>query len=263
MADQLVQSIVPADVLAGGSYASRLVAPDRTVRGAGAVLKGHGLLHLRHGALQRIVGYAQAVANGAGRVDRLLQAFGAAQPAAGAAGEVAPLFLQARETARGHRHGQLESAFAPDLPDREQIVRSVDDALGQAEAQGEILELRGRRHHDHVGSPIVGQGRRHLGHDPVGVIAACARPPPAHIRFGPVSHDRHPGNASPRRSRWGRHAAEMTTSAQHRRISGACPGWPAGRSVTARPRKWSSAPPLKTGSSPPAARFPGGKTGRR
>ena len=42
------------------------------------------------------------------------------------------------------------------------LVRDRDDALGQAEADGEVLEVGGARHHHGVGAAVVDQRDRHL-----------------------------------------------------------------------------------------------------
>src|SRR5262245_36425955 len=96
------------------------------------------------------------------RAQHLLEALGAAQPAAGAAGEVAPPRLQRHEALRRDRHPHLDAARGGVHLDVAHLARRLHDALGQREAQAEFLQVhRARQHHD-VRDVVVHQRDRRL-----------------------------------------------------------------------------------------------------
>ena len=88
------------------------------------------------------------------------QAVDAAQPAAGRPGEAALARGQSRQHRRGQFHAQLDAARVLQHLQRGDFRRGLDDALGQREAGGEVLQVGRRAHHHRVGFAVEGDGER-------------------------------------------------------------------------------------------------------
>ena len=113
----------------------RVEALDRTLNGVMAELR---ILRDRHRRAH-------------GLFDRL----GAAEPAAGAAGQVTPLLAQAPGSLLGHGHRDFHALPPFNDARRQELVGRVDNPLRQAETEREILEVGRRSHHDHVWLPVI------------------------------------------------------------------------------------------------------------
>ena len=88
----------------------------------------------------------------------------------------APVARARRACASAQPHAQLDAGRRARRSRGRRSRRRGDDALGQAEADGEVLEVGGRRHHHGVGRAVVGEGDRR---PPPGSRARpCSRPPP-------------------------------------------------------------------------------------
>ena len=164
-ADQLVQRVVAADVFTQRDEARAIYisgAPQRrAVHRAGAGMKI--LLGRQRGDRGGDVlrGEPQSVTDEERRAHCLRQAVDAAEPAAGRAGKM-PSPLRQRVGARGGEpHLHVDAVLGRNDGEALDLGRRRDDALGEAEADGEILKVLRRRHHHGVRAAAVGQ--RHAG----------------------------------------------------------------------------------------------------
>ena len=129
-----------------------------------------------------------------------LQAFDAAQPAAGAAGQLAALLLQAVVRARGHVQVHLQAQGVAAHVDVAQLVDVVQQAFGQHEAHRQVVDLQRRGHHHHVRHAVDDDGHGAFVDHVVGLVLRAV---------GPV-----PGDVDPGAARWGRdHAAGLRRTA--------------------------------------------------
>src|SRR5262249_40346266 len=76
----------------------------------------------------------------------------------------APRALALREK-RLQPHARFDAALNVDNLQAIDIVRRLDDILGQAEADGEVAQIQRGCHHHGVGRPIIGERDRHLLRD--------------------------------------------------------------------------------------------------
>jgi hypothetical protein len=90
------------------------------------------------------------------------QALEAAETTAGRPRQMAPPVVKGIALAWPEPHSKLDAVVARyDLKVLD-LIRRRDDPLRQAEADREVLEIRGRRHHHGMSGPIVGEGDRGL-----------------------------------------------------------------------------------------------------
>ena len=118
------------------------------------------------------------VAHAPQRPHRLVEAFDAAEPAAGRAGEMPPPLAQGRGARGSASHMRSSMPVSCSMISRWRISRRrSDDAFGEAEAEREILEVLRRRHHHRIGAAVVGEGDGGLlGDDALAVGRALAAP---------------------------------------------------------------------------------------
>ena len=174
-AAQLVERIVPADVFAQGDEAGSLrqnaaawtarVCRFRSCRGRKRVQRPHDVAGAEG---------ASAFVHARHRPHRFGEALDAAQAAAGRPGQVPPPFGERvrRAARRATCAARCRAVVADRLLDDVEfsdVVRRADDAFGEAEADGEILKVLRRRHHDGVSAAVIGEGdRRLLRNGPLG-----------------------------------------------------------------------------------------------
>src|SRR5262249_31164028 len=73
--------------------------------------------------------------------------------------------------------GRVEAEWRVDDVDRVDGIDRGDHALGQAETDGEVLEVLRRRHHHSVGGGVEGKGDRRLLGDGARVFGKATCPP--------------------------------------------------------------------------------------
>ncbi len=120
----------------------------------------------------------------------LAQALGSAQAAAGAPGQAAAVFLEADEVLAGDFELQGDAGIRLDHADVEDVLPARNNAFRQTEADGEILEVGGRRQHHRVADAVVLEGDRRLFRQVVG--PACSIAPyrlPGDWLHAPTSRD--------------------------------------------------------------------------
>ena len=163
-ADQLVERVVPADILAD-EHDALAAAPERGgMDGVGLAIERLERRQRLHGG-HDLVGREDAdppptVATGRIASARLSmpqrpQPVGPAMWRRRSRKRGGPGLARATSGARSRRPRATTCEVA-DLGGR------GDDALGQGEADGEVLEISRRRHHHGVGAAVIGEGDRHL-----------------------------------------------------------------------------------------------------
>ena len=175
-AGQLVERIVPADILAHARRA-RAAVPEAAACTARVSLIEH-LCAAAAPPSRRMISAGVEVAPPTDvrqRPHRLVEALDAAEPAAGRAGEATPARRRSRVRAlRRKPHAQLDARARASTTSSSSISRrSCDDAFGQAEAEGEVLEVGRRRHHHRMGRAVIAEARPR-------VSSGIARTPCAH-----------------------------------------------------------------------------------
>jgi hypothetical protein len=70
----------------------------------------------------------------------------------------------------GDKGLDFDAAAVTDHLEPLKVVRRGDELLGQAEAEGEVLEIGRRRHHHHMGNAVVHDGDRGFLHHRLGLL---------------------------------------------------------------------------------------------
>jgi hypothetical protein len=109
----------------------------------------------------------------------LVQAFRAAQAAAGAAGQAAPVLLERLGTLGGEICICTSMPCAFDEFEVEDLAGAADDALAEAEAEREIFKFAGRGQHHGMGNSVVDQSHRHFLGEDFGAGKSARRRAPA------------------------------------------------------------------------------------
>ena len=162
-ADQLVEGVVAADVLATQAQLAMPVEIQRGMQGAAMARQSLGLLDT----------LAQGAEMGGGRQrlrrpfrqlrQGLLQGFDAAQAAAGSAGQLPALALEVPERAAADFDLGVEGfALAADA-DFIDVVDGLHEAAAEAETADEILDVLGRGHHHRLVQSVVADRHGTLG----------------------------------------------------------------------------------------------------
>ena len=106
--------------------------------------------------------------------DGIIRGLRAAQPAAGAPGEIAAALQQLAEAFPGDADVHVGDALAARHLDTADLLAPRHQALAEGEADGVVLEVgRGREHHD-VRHVVVDQRNRHLLGDAIARLRASA-----------------------------------------------------------------------------------------
>ena len=176
-AGELVERIVPADIFAHGDQSGLRAPKCRGMHGARLpvqLLPGRQRIERPHDLGRRKDG---PVAHAPRRPHGLVEAFDAAEPAAGRAGEMPPPLAQGRRARLGEPHAQFDAGLVLDDLELADIRRRSDKAFGEAEAERKILEVLRRRHHHRIGAALIGEGDGGLlGDDALAVGRALAAP---------------------------------------------------------------------------------------
>ena len=182
---ELVQSIVTANVLAHGNEAVGGIEEASAMHRAGLAvqrLQGEQRLDRRHDLSRRD---AKTFVHARRRAHRLGQALDAAQPAPRWTRHLAP----ARQKLGGVRcfepDAQLDADLLLDALHALDGVDGGDHSFGQAEADGEVLEILRGRHHHRIGGGVVREGDRGLLGDGAFACRIAARAPD---RAGDADH---------------------------------------------------------------------------
>jgi hypothetical protein len=109
----------------------------------------------------------------------LRQAFGAAQAAAGAAGQTAPMQLERLGTLGGELHAHFNALRLFDDFEIEDFAGAADDALAEAEAEREIFKFAGGGQHHGMRNSVVHQSHRHFLGEDFGTGKSARRRAPA------------------------------------------------------------------------------------
>ena len=180
VADQLVEGIVPADILARRNDIAGRVAMGGGVHGAGL-------------GIERLVGAdrLQRAEDRGGldpprprqsgqRPQRLLQILDAAQPAGGFGGPVPDPGEHPVVPLRHQLDAEQHAPFLLADLNADDVRRAVDQPLRPGEALGEILQVGRRRHHHRIADAEDADGDRRLQRHrpvPVGRAPVRAHPP--------------------------------------------------------------------------------------
>lgn len=155
-ADQLVESVVPADVFAAQQRLTAGIEVQRRVQGAAAAGQLLSLFNTLADAIE-MRGRRQC----AGLQDlqlrqRLLQRFDATDAATAGAGHLPTMIFQRPEGTTGNLHIGLAGLIEMRQMDIVDLVDAVDDRVAQAEATDEVFEVAGRDHHHRLTQAIEG-----------------------------------------------------------------------------------------------------------
>ena len=138
---ELVERVVPADILAQRDHAARRMPEGGGMHRVGLLVQPLAGGHRRHG--RDDVGRREARIGGDARrlADRVRQALQAAQAAAARAGEAALAHGQRIDAVRRQPHAELDALVGRDDLDFLDLAGALDDAFGQAEADGEVFQV--------------------------------------------------------------------------------------------------------------------------
>ena len=147
-ADQLVERIVPADILAHASHAlARPVEPGGMHRaGFGAQLLVHRQRAHRLAHVISADGECHVLATGQG-TERLLDGFDATQPAAHRSRHLAAPRGERRLDIVIELHLHVKALIGLDNLDGDNVIGRPNDGLRQRKSDAEIVQVSRRRHH--------------------------------------------------------------------------------------------------------------------
>ncbi len=129
--------------------------------------------------MQLLNRYHGSRSDGSRFADRIFRAFRSAQPASGAAGQVASSVQELRKPLPRHRYTDIDRRGAARHFHGPDLFGTCHESLAQREANCEVLEIRRRCEHHDVWNAVIDQCDRNFLRDLVGGgggDAACPAP---------------------------------------------------------------------------------------
>ena len=176
-AGKLVEGVVASDVLTHGNEAAARIEEAGAVHRTGLAVQ---LLQRKQRVDRRhdlVGGEDKPTPHFRRRAHRLDQALDAAQPASRWPRHLAAAAEKLGCVALFQPDAELDADLFLDDLDALDGVERRDHAFGEAEADGEILEVLRRRHHHRVGRGVEGEGDRRLLRDGAFASRITARAP--------------------------------------------------------------------------------------
>ncbi|BCY02514.1 hypothetical protein PszF2a_23030 [Stutzerimonas stutzeri] len=159
-ADQLVQRVMPADVLTAEGDLSVAVDIQRRVQRTAVARHQLGARNALAQLMEMPFGRQCCRLQRHQPRQCLIQRIHPAESAAAGAGELATLLLECPERPRADLYVRAASAAVAEQAQVTQVIESLDQPASEAEADDELFQILRRHHHHGVVQTVVADGQR-------------------------------------------------------------------------------------------------------